>query len=673
MKNASRSLAVAHTFLTLAAAGAPACFAAPKQAADPGHLTIQTDKPGAKINPLLYGLMTEEINYSYDGGLYGELIQNRIFENAAGGGAAAAAIPHWSVITTGQGKGTIAIDAADPVNATALKKSLRLDIASAGPDSDVGIANDGYWGIPVRPDSSYQASFYAKAPKGTPKSVLVSLVGDDGKAFVSSSVNISDKWQQYKVTLKTPPGITATSAAKFVISAHEAGSVSFSLVSLFPPTFKTRGPEALGSRPVTGFRPDLMQLLDNMHPAFLRFPGGNYVEGQDLANRFNWKQTIGPWEDRPGHESPWRYRSSDGMGLLEFLEWCEDLKMEPLLAVYAGYNLNRQAVPPADYQKYADEAVEEIEYVTGDASTKWGAQRAKDGHPAPFHLTYVEIGNEDNLGGGAATYDARFTVFYDAIKAKYPKLLLISSAGTTRLTGRKADLQDEHHYPNNVAAALALASSFDNRPRNGARVFVGEWATRLTPRTPTPNFNEAMCDAAFMCGVERNADLVQMFCYAPLLVNLNTGAMQWPVDMIGYNALNSFGSPAYYVEKMFYNNRGDTVLPIAGLTPQMVPPGAGNVPPLFAAAAREDKTGEIILKVVNSRDVPQQLEVNFQGAQTIAREATGEILTGDLTAANSIAAPKNCVPKPLAIADAGVKWVHEFPGNSVTVLRFKTK
>ncbi len=667
-------------------------------AADPGKLTIQVDKPGAAISPTLYGLMTEEINYSYDGGLYGELVQNRIFQNVppaprggrGGRGRGAAAAPasapaptpasaparpigslaHWSVYTSGGGAGTLALDQEQPVNSGALKTEVRLDITAAG--GQTGLANDGFWGIPVHPDSQYRANFYARSGNGFSGPLTVAIVGNDGTIYASAKVDsVGQQWQHHTVTLKTGK-VAPTADAKFVLSGGSKGSLWFNLVSLFPPTFHGR---------VNGFRPDLMQLLDNMHPAFLRFPGGNYVEGQDFANRFNWKETIGDYSQRPGHESPWRYRSSDGMGLLEFLEWCEDLKMEPVLAVYAGYNLDRTSVPAEDYPRYAQEAVEEIEYVMGDKSTRWGAQRAKDGHPEPFKLHYVEIGNEDNLGAGMGTYDARFAVFAQAIRAKYPQLELISSAGDRPLKTVQPDLQDEHHYPSSVGASLALANSFDKRPRTGPKVFVGEWATRIG--NPTPQFSAAMADAAFMCGIERNADLVKMFCYAPLLVNVSdladrqNGSMQWPSDMIGYNALTSFGSPAYYVEKMFYTHKGDRVLPIVELTPQ-TPGGAlpgtnQDLPPLYSAASRDDKTGDVILKVVNTREGAQQMTLSFAGASTIRKDAIGEILSGPADAVNTIADPLHCVPQKLEIHDAAPSFVHEFPGMSVSVIRFKTR
>jgi alpha-N-arabinofuranosidase len=246
------------------------------------------------------------------------------------------------------------------------------------------------------------------------------------------------------------------------------------------------------------------------------------------------------------------------MGLLEFLNWCEDLHMEPVLGVYAGYSMRqvRVAFGP-DLEPYVKDALDEIEYVSGSISTTWGARRAKDGHPAPLNLQYIEVGNEDNFDRQAGSYDGRFAQFYDAIKAKYPILQVIA---TMPVKGRTPDVMDEHYYRRSEDEMAALAHDYDSRPRTGPKVFVGDWATRVGD--PTPNMSAALGDAAWMTGMERNSDLVIMSCYAPLFVNVNPGGMQWRTDLIGYDTLSSYGSPAYYAQKMFSLNHGDLVLPV---------------------------------------------------------------------------------------------------------------
>jgi alpha-N-arabinofuranosidase len=654
------------------------------RAQQPVTLTVKLDQPGARIDPIFYGLMTEEINFSYDGGLYAELIRNRAFRDDP------ASPVHWSVVKDGGGEGAISIDQS-PVPNTALTSALKLDVSSVPGKGRVGAANEGYWGIPVKPDTSYRVSFWAKANGSSTGPVSVSMESNDGSTVWARAdvARITSEWTKYSATLKTgklAPSVTN----RLVISTGRPGTIWLSLVSLFPPTYKNRP---------NGNRADIMELLAAMKPAFLRFPGGNYLEGPDYENRFNWKATIGPLEQRPTHMSPWRYRSSDGLGLLEFLEWAEDLNMEPLLAVYAGLHIDRGAnIITGDALKpHVQDALDEIEYVTGSASTTWGARRAKDGHPRPFKLRYVEVGNEDWLNNGTASYDSRLTMFSDAIKAKYPDLRIISTMrtrDTSFVYSRKPDLLDDHFYVS-IPTALAQAHLYDTYSRSATKVFVGEWATN-SPRTgDTPMMAFALGDAAWLTGLERNADVVVMNCYAPLFVNVNPGGRQWAVNLIGYDAQTSFGSPSYYVQKMFSTNRGDVVLPatidpLPKLTPEQIPEapqpppaagragGGGRGPAgpfdgIYVSATREDSSGDVILKLVNIQAVPQSLRIDLQGVKTIRSDATGEVLTGELTAINTVAEPRKVTPRAIAITNAAPAFVHELPAHSVTVMRLRTR
>jgi alpha-N-arabinofuranosidase len=601
-----------------------------------------------------------------------------------------AGAPHWFLVISSGAKGDAALDTSDPVNTIALTTSMKLSIESVSEGGRVGIANDGYWGIPVKVNAAYTGSFYAKASDGFSGPLTAAIESKDGKTvFASATVPaITNTWKLYKVTLKTG-NVAPAADTHFVISAASKGAVNFNQVSLFPPVYKERTGAALGQRPTTGFRADIMQLLADMKPAYLRFPGGNYVEGFNFANRFNWKTMVGPWEERPGHQSPWGYRSSDGLGLLEFLEWCEELNMEPLVGVYAGLHLDggRDVRTGEALKPFVQEALEEIEYITGDVTTKWGAQRAKDGHPAPFKLTYVEIGNEDWLNNGMATYqgpEGRYAMFYNAIKAKYPHLKVIAT-GDPKVPH---DMIDNHAYmsPN---AAIRNAHMYDKTDRNGPKIFEGEWASQETgnARGLTPSFQCALSDAVFLTGLERNADIVVMHCYAPLFTRMNQGGNQWKTNLIGYDSLGSFGSPPYYVQKMFANAKGDQILPIGQIIPQVIatpaaePAQAGrgrrDTPPspnepLFACASKEDASGDIILKVVNIFNVDQNITVELNGAN-IKKKATGQVMTGLLDDINSMEDPFHTVPKDFVIKDASSAWNHTFPGNSITVIRFKTK
>ena len=330
-------------------------------------ITIDAGSSSANVSRLFYGLMTEEIDHSYDGGLYAELVRNRAFLDDAGSAA------HWAAVQGDGAAAAIALDKSQPLNDT-LPTSLRVEVTQASKGHAAGVANEGYWGIPVKPDTRYHASFYAKAAPGFGGPVTVSIQSNDGTTtFASGTVSgLGTAWKQYEVTLQTGR-VTPTTAARYVLTVERPGTVWFSLASLFPPTFNNQP---------NGFRPDIMQMMVDMKPKFLRFPGGNFLEGDQIADRFEWKKTLGPLAGRPGHVGPWSYRSTDGLGLYEFLLWAEDMGAEPLLAVYAGYSLKGVHVNPGpDLEPYVQDALDEIEYVTGPATSKWGALRAKAGHP----------------------------------------------------------------------------------------------------------------------------------------------------------------------------------------------------------------------------------------------------------------------------------------------------
>ncbi|GAB3909623.1 alpha-L-arabinofuranosidase C-terminal domain-containing protein [Mucilaginibacter boryungensis] len=635
-------------------------------------LTVDMTKPGVNVSPRLYGLMTEEINHSYDGGLYAELISNRIFKDDPKQPA------NWSAVESGGARATIELDSKQPIN-KALTTCLKLVVTNA--NGKAGIANSGYWGIPVKPQTTYTASFYARSDDAEGK-LTAAIESNNGNIIyaTASTTLIKGGWKKYTLKLSTTASAKPTTDARFVITASHAGSYWFNLISLFPPTYNNRP---------NGNRIDIMQKMADMQPKFLRFPGGNFLEGDLFATRFPWKETLGPLENRPGHPGCWKYRASDGMGLLEFLEWCEDLKMEPLLAVYAGYTLKGDHMDAGPFLKpFVDEALEEIEYVTGGVNTKWGAVRAKDGHPAPFKLRYVEIGNEDGFDV-SHSYDGRFTQFYDAIKAKYPQLQLISTVGGKDGLGRRTPIKsrvpqayDEHYY-RNAWEMEEDAAHYDDYDRKSPKIFVGEWATR--EGSPTPNMNAALGDAAWMTGMERNSDHVIMSCYAPLFVNVNPGAMQWSSDLIGYNALNSYGSPSYYAQQMFSTNVGDKVVPMQGenIPTQTRAPNkrdsARNVmpkpiPAMFYVATQDTKNGILYVKIVNASGKAQTVNLDIKGAGAINSSATLTVLKGSGPQdTNSINEPEKIIPVKQEITAVTKNFNREIDAYSVNVLKLKIK
>jgi len=634
-------------------------------------LTINANQVTARIGPTFSGMMTEEINHSYDGGLYGELIQNRVFKDDA-------TVPvHWSLIQAGDAAAAMALDLTNALN-DQLGTSLRLDVTTASTVSRAGVANDGFWGIPVKPRTRYHASFYARSAAGFTGPVKVTIESVSGDTvYASGTVNhLTGDWEKYSVTLTTSGNIQSTTNARFVISVTSPGTVWFDLVSLFPPTWNNRP---------NGNRVDLMQELADMKPGFLRFPGGNYLEGSTIATRFPWKESLGDLKVRPGHQGCWGYRSSDGLGLLEFLEWAEDLKAEPVLAVYAGFSLppDRERVQPgSDLVPYVNDALDEIEYVTGDTSTKWGARRAADGHPAAFKLEYVEIGNEDWFDD-SGSYDARFAQFYDAIKAKYPQLKCISTVGneqpeSRRVHSRRPDALDEHYYHRASDFENEAPSRFEQYDRTGSKIFVGEWAAyedivpwdgRSQNLPPTPSLKAALADGAWMLAMERNADMVVMQCYAPMLVNVNPGARQWRPNLIGYDALSSFGSPSYYAIKMFNANRGDAVV---HATLNGFP--TGETPPLDYSVTRNSKNGTLYIKVVNITSQPQQLQVVVNGVKAVQSKGIAEVLTSaSQDDTNSINDPDAVVPVTESVNGLGTTFTRTLAPYSVTALKIGTR
>ncbi len=603
----------------------------------PAALTIEVNQAKAPVSPTLYGLMTEEINYSYDGGLYAELVRNRTFRSDWSG------VLNWYLIEKGAAAAKLSVDNTTGPS-SALRTSAKLEVTRADGNSRAGLLNEGYWGMAVRPNTHYTGSFYAKTDSANPLPVRIALVADQtGQVLASASTSIgSADWRQYKFEMQS--GSAAPGSENHLeITVDRPATLWLQLVSLFPPTYHGR---------VNGNRIDIMEKLAAMHPSFLRFPGGNYLEGNRIETRFDWKKMIGPLVDRPTHPSTWSYHSSDGMGLLEFLEWCEDLHMEPVLAIYAGYSLGGQVVKPGpDLEPYVQDGLEEIEYVTGGADTKWGAIRARDGHPAPFPLRYVEIGNEDNFDR-AKTYDGRYAQFYKAIKAKYPKLQVIA---TMPVNGMTPDVVDDHYYKREQGM-FEEARHYDHADRSGPKIFVGEWATR--EGAPTPNFGAALGDAAFMTGLERNSDVVIMASYAPLFVNVNPGGMQWTSDLIGYDALSSYGSPSYYAQVMFSSCLGDHTVN-SSLS------GAGERF-FYSVTASQSK---VCMKFVNASSTEQTLSLALNGLGAANRTARIQTLKANTTwATNTITHPERIVPVRSTAPVHGERLQHVMPGYSIQVV-----
>ncbi|MGQ9879859.1 MAG: alpha-L-arabinofuranosidase C-terminal domain-containing protein [Armatimonadota bacterium] len=495
--------------------------------------SIQVDfrAKGTPISPVLYGLFFEEINHAGDGGLYAELVRNRSFEDAPQ--------PQAWLMSDNGGKSRIAIDTSQPLNANNLR-SLRWEIDEGA--GRVSLVNEGYWGIAVQRGKRYRLSMYARGDEKWRGTLTVSIESANGEAYAQHTVrDIQTEWKRFSAVLTSR---ATDPKARLVISTDVPGTVWLDTVSLMPEdTFKRRP---------HGLRADLAQMLADLKPSFLRFPGGCFVEGDRLRNALRWRNTIGDVAERPSRWCLWGYNSTQGLGLHEYLQMCEDLGAEPLLVVNCGMACQFRVGEVAPLEKLDDwieDALFAIEYAIGDAHTPAGALRARNGHPKPFPLRFVEVGNE-NWG---PNYEERYARFYDAIKARFPQIQIIANSP---VRSRPMDILDEHYY-SSPEWFISQANRYDRYDRNGPQIFVGEYA--VTQGAGRGNLRAAIAEAAFMTGMERNSDVVVMAAYAPLFVNVNDRT--WNPDLIGFDSSRVYGTPSYYVQKLFSNYRGTHVLP----------------------------------------------------------------------------------------------------------------
>lgn len=516
-------------------------------------ITVQMDQPGVQVSPRLYGIFFEEINRAGDGGIYAEMVQNRSFEDAS--------IPiGWSVA---RGGGKMSLDRSQPLhpnNPTSLRLEGGITVANDGfkgapyshtdepakwlPEFEKG-AQEMPSGIAVQQGKPCQLSFYARG-QGP---VTVGIEQRDGTGLAATECDgIGANWKKFEVTL-TPKATDPN--ARLVLSSP--ATVWIDMVSLFPKGVL--------------FRADLVAKLKSMSPAFVRFPGGCYVEGPTLADAFRWKKTIGDIAFRPGHWNLWGYASNDGLGYHEYLLLCEALHAEPLYVINCGMSHEEQKntkEPPtgAELQEYVQDAMDAIEYANGPADSKWGAERAKAGHPAPFHLRLMEIGNEN----GGPIYNKHYALFYDAIKANYPEVQLIANVWHGIPDSRGADLIDEHYY-NTPDFFLRNAAKYDTYDRKGPKIYVGEYA--VTRGCGRGNLIAAIGEAAFMTGMERNGDIVAMASYAPLFEHV--GWKRWNPNAILFDAARSYATPSWHVQSLFGSNRADVILPTEVTAPRIDP------------------------------------------------------------------------------------------------------
>ena len=495
--------------------------------AAPATLTVNVDQPGHAVSPTLFGIFFEDINLSADGGIYPELVRNRSFEDSE-------EPEHWT-LTSGPGAhAEMTIDTTRPLNPQN-RRSLRLRLSSA--DGRVRLVNEGYWGMNITKGAEYRLSLAARCGDGFSGPLTVTVESQSHQPLAQGTIEgLGQDWKTFTLDLTASD---TDPKARLVLSTAAKGTVWLDMVSLLPKqTWKDHG-----------LRPDLCEMLDALHPSFMRFPGGCWVEGDDMVHMNHWKNTIGDVAHRIPLWNIWQYWATHGLGFHEYLQLAEDLGAEPLFCINVGMS-HHEVIPLDQMGQWVQDALDAIEYANGPTNTVWGGQRARNGHPAPFHLKYMEIGNEN----GGPAYQERYALFHDAIKARYPEMMLVADE-PTRL--RPADVVDEHYY-STPEFFMHEASRYDTYPRTGPKIFVGEYA--VTQGCGQGNLRGAIGEAAFMVGLERNSDVVIMASYAPLFVNLNH--KRWNPDLIGFDSARAYGIPSYYAQKLFSENRGDVTLPL---------------------------------------------------------------------------------------------------------------
>ncbi|KAJ3103306.1 hypothetical protein HK100_004229 [Physocladia obscura] len=606
-------------------------------------LTVSTTGGNAS-SPLLYGLMFEDINNSGDGGIHGQLLRNNGFQGSSQSLLAYAAV--------GSGA-SISIDTSTALS-SAIKSTLKVSVV-AGTTGYVGFSNEGYLGVPVNADT-YSNYFWMKgAYSGT---IILELVGNySGTVYASKNISVTTSADEFSyfntsyASTQSPDGSNVW-RLRFDASKVSGSAIWFSLPQLFPSTYHGRS---------NGLRQDVGNFLEAMNPTFLRFPGGNNLEGQTTDTRWKWNETIGPLEDRPGRQGDWGYGNTDALGLMEYLQWCEDMNLAPVLAIWAGYSLGGTSVIGSALTPFVQDALEELEFLFGPTTTALGALRASYGHPEPYDITMVEIGNEDFIP--CATYAQRFTPFYNAISAAYPNLTIIASTANSNCLPSPLPAgvwMDIHHYltPSGFVGSF---NEFDNQPRNGHAIFVGEYANTnfdSGAQIYWSNLQGATSEAVYMIGLERNSDIVKMACYAPMFEHFNMA--EWSPDLIGLDSRpNSLtGSASYYVQKMFANSKGDTILPVSSSV------GFG---PLYWVAS-STVFGKYYVKLANYGTTAVNVTVNIPTASNVQDAANLESFTG---AADAINQPLDVIISPVSttvIGSAAGGWSFLLPGYGVGVL-----
>lgn len=640
--------------------------------AQTNEMVIQMKKLGAEIQPTMYGLFFEDINYAADGGLYAELVKNRSFEFPQ-------SLMGWDTY----GKVSLMDDGPFERN----PHYVRLANPGHG-HKHTGLDNKGFFGIGVRKGEEYRFSVWARLPQGgSNEKIRVELVDTksmgERQAFASQELTIDSKeWKKYQVILK--PGATNPKATLRIFLASN-GTVDLEHISLFPvDTWK--GHE-------NGLRKDLAQALADIHPGVFRFPGGCIVEGTDLETRYDWKKSVGPVENRPLNENRWQYTfthrfypdyyQSYGLGFYEYFLLSEEMGAAPLPILNCGLACQYQNDDPkahvevCNLDSYIQDALDLIEFANGDVTTTWGKVRADMGHPAPFNLKFLGIGNEQ----WGKEYPERLEPFIKALRKAHPEIQIVGSSGPNsegkefdylwpEMKRLKADLVDEHFY-RPESWFLSQGARYDNYDRKGPKVFAGEYACHGKGKKWN-HFNAALLEAAFMTGLERNADIVQMATYAPLFAHVE--GWQWRPDMIWFDNLNSVRTVSYYVQQLYAQNKGTNVLSLSMNKKPVT--GAEGQNGLFASAVYDKDKNELIIKIANTSNSAQPISLNFEGLKKQDVLSDGRCIklrSLDLDKDNTLEQPLAITPQETTVSIDGHVFATELEPNTFALYKFTKK
>ena len=626
---------------------------------------------GKKISSDLFGLFFEDINYAADGGLYAELIQNRSFEYNPTEQKDWNPFSFWEYVSPGFSYGRIGVETTSPINPNN-PHYMVLDVEHVGHEakftgtSGVGLKNAGFDGIVLKANDQYNFSVFMRQLSKEPMAITISLQTSTGKVLAENKISTSaGDWKKYSANLISTE---SCDKANLVILATTEGKIALDVVSLFPEkTFKNRP---------NGLRTDLATMLADMKPRFIRFPGGCLAHGDGLGNMYRWKNTIGPVEQRKEQRNIWGYNQTEGLGYFEFFQFCEDIGAKPLPVLPAAVSCQnsggtwriggtgQHALPMDEMQEYIQEVLDLIEWANGPATSIWGAKRAEAGHPKPFNLQYIGIGNEDKI---TPEFTERFKMIFEAVKAKHPEITVVGTVGPSPdgddftkgweiANELKVPIVDEHYYTS-PEWFISHQHRYDTYKRKATQVYLGEyasWGNKL---------GNAIAEAAYMTSLERNGDVVRLASYAPMLAKKNF--TQWKIDMIFFDNLKICPTPNFFVQKLFSTNQGDYYFD------KVISKNEKDTT-LAASCVQDSNTGDIMLKMVNYGSSPKPMKIKLSCFGNIAPEALQTVLSGAADAENTFDNPTNVTPVETTIK---ISKAFEYiaPAMSLTVIRIKMK